>query len=415
MKIFIRLLAIIVILFNCNAIFTNDLFTQALLAKFGGCLPTNQQAKIVAPNHVRDFFQGYSVSLSADGNTLAIGNALVLGGTLGDKGATWIYVRSGTNWVQQQKLVGTGSSGNVFGGGGVSLSADGNTLAVGSIEDNNGIGATWVYTRSGNKWTPQQKLSDLNALDANQGRSVSLSGDGRTLAVGGNGDNDGTGATWIYTRSGNTWIQQGPKLSDPSGLAQGVDGVSLSNDGNTLAVGGSDNNHITATWIYTRSGTTWKQQGSKLVIEGVHAITPSGFSVSLSKDGNTLAIGGPTDDNFKGATWIFTRSGNTWTQQGPKLIGSGVIGVATQGFSVSLSADGNTLAVGGPGDNFKGATWIFTRKDTKWTQQGSKLVGKVAIGAASQGSSVSLSARGNTLAVGGVSDNNNIGATWIFT
>ena len=63
MKIFIRSMAMILILFNCNAILTNDLFIQALLAKFGGCFPTNQQAKIVAPNQVGASGQGYSVSL----------------------------------------------------------------------------------------------------------------------------------------------------------------------------------------------------------------------------------------------------------------------------------------------------------------------------------------------------------------
>ncbi len=52
-----------------------------------------------------------------------------------------------------------------------------------------------------------------------------------------------------------------------------------------------------------------------------------------------------------GAAWVWTRSGGVWTQQGPKLVGSGAVGNAQQGYSVSLSADGNTAIVGGPIDN----------------------------------------------------------------
>ena len=140
-----------------------------------------------------------------------------------------------------------------------------------------------------------------------------------------------------------------------------------------------------------------------------------GHSVSLSADGNTLAVGGQSDNSGVGATWIFTRNGTTWTQRGTKLVGTGAVGSSQQGHSVSLSSDGTTLAVGGYGDsNSAGATWIFTRSGTVWTQQGTKLVGTGAIGPSFQGTSVSLSADGNTLAVGGPYDNNYTGATWIY-
>ena len=87
-----------------------------------------------------------------------------------------------------------------------------------------------------------------------------------------------------------------------------------------------------------------------------------------------------------------------FTQQGPKLVGTGAlgaIGIAEQGFSVALSADGNTAIVGGPGDNLDsttgaglGAAWVYTRSNGVWTQQGSKLVGTGAVGNAQQGQSV---------------------------
>jgi hypothetical protein len=78
-----------------------------------------------------------------------------------------------------------------------------------------------------------------------------------------------------------------------------------------------------------------------------------------------------------------------FTQQGPKLVGTGAVGAAEQGVSVALSADGNTAVVGGYGDNFvypspTGAAWVYTRSGGIWTQQGNKLVGSGAVGSAYQ-------------------------------
>src|ERR1035437_6467321 len=81
-----------------------------------------------------------------------------------------------------------------------------------------------------------------------------------------------------------------------------------------------------------------------------------------------------------------------FSQQGPKLVGTGAAGAAVQGDSVSLSADGNTAIVGGTYDSSNGAAWVWTRSAGVWTQQGAKLVGSGAVGNAAQGSSVSLSA-----------------------
>ena len=72
-----------------------------------------------------------------------------------------------------------------------------------------------------------------------------------------------------------------------------------------------------------------------------------------------------------------------FAQQGSKLVGTGATGSAMQGEAVSLSADGNTAIVGGPNDSTGvGAVWIWTRSGTSWAQQGSKLVGSGASGAA---------------------------------
>jgi hypothetical protein len=83
---------------------------------------------------------------------------------------------------------------------------------------------------------------------------------------------------------------------------------------------------------------------------------------ALSSDGNTALIGGPNDNSSTSAAWVFTRTGATWRQQGTKLRARGEVGPAQFGSSVALSSDGNTAVIGGPGDNSSiGAAWVFTR------------------------------------------------------
>ena len=193
--------------------------------------------------------------------------------------------------------------------------------------------------------------------------------------------------------------------------------MSLSADGNTAIVGGwADNSSAGAAWVWTRSGGAWTQQGTKLVGSGAGGPAYQGNSVSLSADGNTAIVGGPLDNNYAGAAWVWTRSGGVWTQQGPRLVGSGAVGFAEQGLSVSLSADGNTAIVGGFQDNgAAGAAWVWTRSGGVWTQQGARLVGSGAVETACQGGSVTLSADGTTAIVGGPCDNSWTGAAWVFT
>src|SRR2546429_65396 len=79
-------------------------------------------------------------------------------------------------------------------------------------------------------------------------------------------------------------------------------------------------------------------------------------------DGGTALIGGWEDNSNTGAAWVFSRSGSTWSQQGSKLVGSGAVGAAEQGVSVALSGDGGTALIGGWQDNSNtGAGWVFSR------------------------------------------------------
>jgi hypothetical protein len=358
----------------------------------------------------------WSVSLSADGNTA------IAGGPIDNSfaGAAWVWTRSGGVWTQQgSKLVGTGALLNATQGYSVALSGDGNTAIVGGPGDSFG-GAVWVWTRSGGVWTQQgTKLVGSGFVgNPNQGRSVSLSADGNTAIVGGPGDN-GNGAAWVLTRSGGVWTQQGTKLvgSGNVGNAGQGESVSLSADGNTAIVGGyQDNGAIGAAWIWTRSGGVWTQQGTKLVGSGSVGNASQGRRVSLSSDGNTAIVGGDQDNGANGAAWVWTRSGGVWTQQGTKLVGSGNVANAQQGYSVSLSGDGNIAVVGGYQDNGAiGAAWVWTRSGGVWAQQETKLVGSGFVGNSNQGTSVSLSADSSTALIGGATDNGNTGSAWVFT
>ena len=222
--------------------------------------------------------------------------------------------------------------------------------------------------------------------NASQGASVSLSGDGNTAIIGGPNDNGFNGAAWVFTRSGGVWSQQAKLIAtDAIRLPTQGRSVSLSHDGNTAIVGGPDDNFgLGAAWVFTRSGGVWGQQ-QQLVGTGAvpgSCLGPSqGASVSLSDDGSTAIVGGPLDDGTQehcsgaiGAAWVFTRSGGVWSQQGPKLVGSGALPEAgQQGRSVSLSGDGNTAIIGGPfgslSGNSIGAAWVFTRPSGVWSQQ----------------------------------------------
>ena len=386
---------------------------------------SQQGPKLVGTGAVGNSHQGYSVSLSADGNTALVGGS----GDNGGAGAAWVWTRSGEVWsLQGTKLVGSDAVGKAQQGTSVSLSADGNTALVGGNNDNGGAGAVWVWTRNGGVWTQLgTKLVGSDAVgSALQGCSVSISGDGNTAIIGGFADNSSAGAAWVWTSSGGAWTQQGTKLvgSGAVGIAQQGVSVSLSADGNMAIVGGNrdtgtSGQYTGATWVWTRSGGVWTQQGTKLVGSGAVSAASQGWSVSLSADGNTAIVGGPGDNcgggYCTGAAWAWTRSGGVWTQQGAKLVGLDAVGGASQGRSVSLSADGNTAIIGGYEDNSSaGAAWVWSRSGGVWTLRGPKLVGSGAVGSARQGQSASLSADGNTAIIGGNFDNTYVGAAWVF-
>jgi hypothetical protein len=324
-------------------------------------------------------------------------------------------------------LQGTGLAGNSQFGATVAMSSDGNTVLVGGPGDEEGPGAVWVFTRSGETWAQQgAKLTASGEIGpANLGTSIALSADGHTALIGGSGDDSSRGAAWVFTRVGETWSQQ-VKLegTERHGPARLGNSVALSANGDTaLVTGRADTNNLGAAWVFTRSGETWTQQGEKLTggPEESASKTASDFGTAsaLSADGNTALIGASGDDGSSGSIWVFTRSGETWTQQGPKL---GAAGGNLFGASVAISADGNVALVGSPHSaSYYGAAWVYTRSGETWTQReeltGAGEVSTIIGGgfnAGVFGSSVAVSGDGNTFLIGGPGDYKRIGAAWVF-
>ena len=222
--------------------------------------------------------------------------------------------------VANQASLSAGQDGDAFGGA-VVVSADGSTLAVGSLKSNSDQGSVTVFGRSGGKWVQQEVLSDANGAAKDWfGYSMAISKDGNTLAIGAvyadvSGKAD-QGNVLVFGRTDGAWKLQKTLLGE-AGAAGDVFGVSvaLSADGNTVAVGaaGVDVGNVSdqgSTTVFVRNDAEWSLQ-QVLTVAGGDAKANFGSSVSLSSDGNTVAIGGPNAG--KGSVVVFSRANGTWS------------------------------------------------------------------------------------------------------
>jgi hypothetical protein len=330
---------------------------------------TTQQAKIVASDAAADDYFGKEVDIS--GTTVVVGAYK----ENSNKGAAYVYTRSGTTWTQQQKLTASDAATDDYLGHSVSI--DGDTLIAGAYSKQvtyGEAGAVYVYTRSGTTWSQQQKLtaSDPQFRD-HFGYSVAISGD--TAIIGAAFEDTGgaeAGAAYIFTRSGTTWTQQ-QKIQSSDIQAGDYFGDHVGLSGDTAIVSATfedtEGDNAGAAYIFTRSGTTWSQQ-QKLTASDAAADDRFGQSVGI--DSNTVVVGAIREDtggSNAGAAYIFTRSGTTWTQQ-QKIQASDA--AASDDFGYSSNISGDTVIVGArledTGGSSAGAAYIFTRDGTTWTQ-----------------------------------------------
>ena len=328
----------------------------------------SQQSKIQASDKEAGDNFGTSVSISSDGLTAIVGAYFEDTGA-NNRGSAYVFVRSGTTWTQQAKLAPSVTQTNMRYGGSVGISSDGNTVIVGAYGDKGGAstewtGAVYIYVRSGTTWSQQARIIDNVAGGYFFGSIVSISSDGLTVAVGVGQEP----ALYIFAKSGTTWSQQAKITDIVVGDLSTGSGVSVSSDGNTIIFGASREDtgatDAGAAYIFTRSGTSWSEQ-AKIQASDKEANDYFGSSVSISSDGLTAIVGAGGEDTGgadAGAAYIFKRSGSTWSQQ-VKIQASDIAAEDNFSWSVSISGDGSTAIVGSeqpPYGTDPGSAYIFT-------------------------------------------------------
>jgi cyclophilin family peptidyl-prolyl cis-trans isomerase len=324
---------------------------------------------------------GRSVSVSADGNTIVIGehgsDALWT-----NSGKVHAYRWTGNDWQQLgESILGDGSA-----GWSVSMSDDGNRIAVGSPWAAS-TGHATVYSWTGEEWLQTgQSLAGINNLDR-QGWSVALSGDGNSLAVGANNDDssgEDAGKTTIYQLQNDEWVQVGsPILGEAAGDESGSS-VTISQNGEIVAVGARYNDgngtHAGHAQVFEWNGSEWQQLGDDL--DGAAELFRHGDAISLSSDGYTLAVGAPKDDTAgagAGRTFVYDWNGVTWELRGAPI--DGEMPWSSSGLTVSLSNDGDRVAVGAPYNDGAGTNAgharVYQWTGSTWSQVAGDMDGEV--------------------------------------
>lgn len=314
------------------------------------------QTKLLASDGAAENQFGYSVSL--DGDTALIG-APFDDENGNFSGSVYVFTRTGNTWIQQVKLLASDGAADDHFGSSVAISD--NTALIGAPLDDTSRGSAYIFTRTGTTWTQQAKLISTDGVLYDKfGNSVSLDGDTALIGAPFDDDNgDRSGSVYMFTRTGATWTQQA-KLLAIDGAEDDNFGYSVSVSGNTALIGTvyDDNNGVDSgsAYVFAQTSNTWIQQAKLLASDGA-AGDMFGYSVSLSDD--TAIIGAPVDDSSQGSAYVFTRTDTTWTQQ-QKLLASD--GAANTGFSYTISLDGDTALIGAPlDDSSKGSAYVFTK------------------------------------------------------
>ncbi|HIH28442.1 MAG TPA: hypothetical protein HA260_01410 [Thermoplasmata archaeon] len=325
-----------------------------------------QQAKLLPDDGAAgDMFGSPAIS----GDTVLIGASLDDdNGT--DSGSAYIFVRTGSTWTQQAKLRPLDGAASDHFGGLVALSSD--TAIIGAcLDDDNGAdsGSAYVFTRTGTTWTQTQKIL---APDGQTGDYFGYTSylDGNTAIITAPLDDDkgiDTGSAYIYIKSGESWTQQ-QKLTASDSTLNDQFGQAVALDGDTALIGaptyGPNATQIGAAYIFTRSGATWTERAKLTASDAQTTDQFSAYAVAL--DGTTAIVGSPGDDvvgSNSGSAYVFsTTDGINWIEQ-QKLIPSD--GASADEFG-SLALDGNSAIITSWHDDNNGANsgsaYVFTKK-----------------------------------------------------
>ncbi|VXC14791.1 conserved hypothetical protein [Flavobacterium sp. 9AF] len=366
---------------------------------------------------------GNSVALSDNGNILAIGTSNNV--ALSHLGYVSIYQNSNGTWSQiGDDIVGENTGDKS--GYSVALSSNGTIVAIGSpYSSNNGqnSGSVRLFFFNGITWGQiGATLTGANAGDL-FGYSVSLSDNGKTVAIGaknndGNGNN--SGEVRVFKNINGEWIQLGNAINGENANDESGSSISLSADGTILAIGAEKNNGNNGAFsghvrIFQNTTEGWIQVGND--IDGENANDFSG-TVALSANGQTIAIGAKYNDEngaASGHVRVFENTNGTWTQIGNDIDGQNE--GDQSGGSVSISNDGHIIAIGAIGNNtngnYSGQVRVFQKTGNNWLQIQNDINGTEG---STSGSSVSLSSDGNIVAIGATKANNNLsGAVKLYS
>jgi len=347
-----------------------------------------QQINKANMTEVNSYF-GWCIDISNDGNTIVAGNrknSPVTGGCL----ALFTRADSSSSWVEDSELVANDAAINDDHGEACAISGDGNTIAGGAPRKSTGTsgGAVYIFTKDDyGDWSQQAKITPNTAAvgsgDADFGKAVTLSEDGNTIAIGAPGRSIASGSIQghveVWVRDDTTWshqrsiTQSSPSSRDGFGWT-----VSLGGDtGDTLAIGQhyENANDEGNCWIFQRSdsdgGTTWSQEA---VLEGFNITDTEdfGINVSLSNDGNRVLVGAQADgiSGDEGTAFLFRRGdsdgGVTWGYE-KRISASNAGNGDVFGYAVSLSGDGGKCVVGAykedTGGTDAGAAYVFEAEE----------------------------------------------------
>jgi len=290
---------------------------------------------------------------------------------------------------------------------GWSVSASGSTAVVGAPYANSYTGAAYVFTKVGGTWS---QVAELTASDPNSGDefgwSVNISGS--TIAVGAPGYYNGIGAAYVFADSGGTWTQQA-ELLDTDGTGDGADkfGYSVVTSGSSVMVGAKGySGSKGAVYVFTDAGGSWTQE-QKLIADDAGVSDMFGWSMTLS--GSQLVVSAVKAHNDTGAIYVFTDSGGTWTQQAELWASDGE---TENYFGDKVAISGKRIVAGAPGhDNEQGAVYVFTGSGATWKQVDELTASD---GGANDCFGWAVGVSGKTVLVGAEQTNAHSGAAYVF-
>jgi len=280
-------------------------------------------------------------------------------GAYGDNlnsGSAYVFKRSGTSWTEQQKLTASDSAADDYFG--ISTDIDVDYAVVGAYYKNNQQGAVYVFKRSGSSWSQQQKLT---ASDGNLGDhfGICVSIDGDYILIGAEGDDNEKGAAYIFKLSGSSWTQEAKLVALDSADGDRF-GINVCIDEDYALVGSFfDDSEKGSAYVFKRSGTIWNQEAKLTASDGMSG---DKFGTSVSIDEDYCIVSAYYDDNQEGSSYVFKRSGTSWTQE-IKLTASS--GTAGDWFGIDVSIDAFNIVIGAYGDdgigNNAGCAYIFEK------------------------------------------------------